>query len=108
MSAQMGSGMTGDVTSDDKLWAMLCYVFPVLGSILVLVMQDKKDRPFIKAHYVQALILGVLVWVVGGITVCGWLPLWIYSIYLGFSKAYQGQMVTIPVLTDFVKNQGWA
>jgi uncharacterized membrane protein len=23
-------------------------------------------------------------------------------------KAYQGEMVNIPVITDFVKNQGWA
>jgi len=23
-------------------------------------------------------------------------------------KAYQGEYITIPVLTDFVKNQGWA
>jgi uncharacterized membrane protein len=29
------------------------------------------------------------------------------QIYWGY-KAYQGEYVTIPVVTDFVKNQGWA
>lgn len=28
-------------------------------------------------------------------------------IYLGF-QAYQGKIVQVPVITDFVKNQGWA
>jgi uncharacterized membrane protein len=23
-------------------------------------------------------------------------------------KAYKGELITIPVVTDFVKNQGWA
>jgi hypothetical protein len=36
--------MSPDVTSDDKLWAMLGYVFPVIA-IVVLFMEDKKNRP---------------------------------------------------------------
>jgi uncharacterized membrane protein len=81
--------------------------------IILLLIEDKKDRPFIKAHNMQALVLGVLSVVIA--TLLGWLvfPLclnlgiFIYSIYLGI-QAYQGQRVTIPVITDFVKGQGWA
>ena len=32
---------------------------------------------------------------------------WFYSIYLGF-KSYQGEWVEVPVISDFVRNQGWA
>jgi uncharacterized membrane protein len=96
---------SGEVTSDDKLWALLCYILPVIGPALVYAL-NKKDRPFIKAHTVQALILGVIVWL-AGFTICGWILVWVYAIYCGY-QAYNGKMVTIPVITDFVKNQGWA
>jgi uncharacterized membrane protein len=102
-----------DVTSDDKLWALLCYVIPVIVPIIVLLMEDKKNRPFIKAHAMQALVWGLVYGVIGSVTSAIFiglciLPLgWIVSIYWGI-KAYQGNLVTIPVITDFVKNQGWA
>jgi len=98
--------MMSDVTSDDKLWATLCYVLPIIGPVLVFIMQGKKDRPFIKAHHIQALVLGVIVWL-AGFTVCGWILVWIYAIYCGI-QAYNGKTVVIPVISDLVKNQGWA
>ena len=42
----MKQSMSGDVTSDDKLWAALAYVFTPIVPIIILVMADKKDRPF--------------------------------------------------------------
>ena len=105
MTDQMNPG-AGDVTSDDKLWAMLCYVLPVIGPVLVLIMQGKKDRPFIKAQIAQSLILGVLIWVLSA--ACIGVLVWFYALYLGFAKAYAGQPVVIPVVTDLCKNQGWA
>jgi uncharacterized membrane protein len=102
-----------DVTSDDKLWGLLAYVIPVIGPGIILLMEDKKNRPFLKAHAMQALIWGLVYTVIGGISsaflvgLCI-LPLcWIISIYWGV-QAYQGKYVTIPLLTDFVKKQGWA
>ena len=61
----------------------------------------------------QALILGVINVVIA--MVIGWLvvPLClnlliaVYLIYLAI-KAYQGELVNIPVITDFCKKQGWA
>ena len=55
MSNQFGSS---DVTSDDKLWAALGYPIPIIP-IIVLLMEDKKNRPFIKFHAIQSLIFNV-------------------------------------------------
>ena len=106
--------MSTDVTSDDKLWTLLAYILSPIVPIILMLMEDKKNRPFIKAHNAQALALGVIevvLYVVLGwlffIGVCLGLLLWIAMIYWGI-QAYQGKYVTIPVITDFVKNQGWA
>ncbi|MBT7781960.1 MAG: hypothetical protein HN741_03435, partial [Anaerolineae bacterium] len=49
-----------EITSDDKLWAALAYFFSPIVSIIILLMDDKKDRAFIKAHNVQALVAGIV------------------------------------------------
>jgi len=102
----------GDVTDDDKLWALLAYVFSPLIPIIVMVMEDKKGRPFLKAHNMQALVWGVLS-VIVSVTLSPFLcmipslAMWGVAVYWGW-QAYQGKEVTIPFLTDFVKQQGWA
>ncbi len=101
----MSTGPMGEVTSDDKLWGLLIYVFSPLTPIIVLLMADKKDRPFIKAHNIQALILGIIAVVTSSF--CVGILVWFYQVYLGF-QAYNGKQVVIPVISDFVKNQGWA
>jgi len=101
-----------DITSDDKLWALLAYIFAPLVGLILLLLEDKKSRPFIKYHAVCSLVLGVLAmlfyivlgWIIVGLCVGG--LLWAYGIYVGI-KAYQGEMVKIPVVSDFVRNQGW-
>jgi uncharacterized membrane protein len=103
-----------ELNSDDKLWAMLAYM-PFIGwiiAIVALLMEDKKARPFIKFHSVQALILGILNGVVSGalsvvlIGACTGIAIMIYMIYLGV-QAYQGITVSVPFITDFIKKQGW-
>ena len=51
-----------NITSDDKLWALLAYLFTPLIPIILLLLADKKDRPFLKAHYPQALAFGIVAW----------------------------------------------
>lgn len=100
-----------DVTSDDKLWAALGYPIFIVA-IIVLFMEDKKNRPFIKFHAVQALALNVVIFlasVILGFTVilaiCA--PfLWLVTLYWAY-LAYQGQMFEVPFVTNFIKNQGW-
>jgi uncharacterized membrane protein len=98
--------ITSDVTSDDKLWALLSWLlWPV--AIAMLVMEDKKVRPFIKYNAVLALAFSVVMYIVGTITAgCLLVVGGIYAIVLAI-QAYQGQWVTVPMLSDFVKKQGW-
>jgi uncharacterized membrane protein len=103
---------SGEITSDDKLWVLLIYVLSPLMPVIIFLLEDKKNRTFIKAHNVQALIWGLVNLIVGTVLssfLCGIpsLVMWVIAIYWGI-KGYQGEYVTIPVITDFVKNQGWA
>ncbi len=111
MVNQTGSA---DITSDDKLWALLAYILSPIVPIIILLMADKKDRPFLKAHNIQALIWGLLNYVLGGLLVAVLglgclvsLVFWGFAIYWGI-KANKGEYVTIPVITDFCKQRGWA
>ena len=104
-----------EVTSDDKLWSALSYVFAPIVGIIVLLMEDKKSRPFIKFNAVQSIAASIAFWIVatiittvtigfGGLCVP---VLWLVFLYWAY-QAYQGQMVNIPVVSNFIKNQGWA
>ena len=106
MAEEMVDAPTGDeVTQDDKLWALLSYILcPVIG-IVVLLIEDKKDRPFLKYNAVVSIILGILVAILSW--ACIGVLVWFYAIYLGF-KSYQGEWVEVPVISDFVRSQGWA
>lgn len=105
--------MSSDVTSDDKLWAALAYVFTPLIPIILLLMEDKKNRPFIKAHNMQALIWGVAFYIIVGVTsafligLCIW-PLGVLAQLYWAYQAYQGKTFDIPLITNLVKGQGWA
>jgi len=99
-----------EITQDDKLWALLSWLFWPIAVIVLLI--DKKERPFIKYHAVQALALGVVGYLISALlsaVVVGCFvgfAVLIYTIYLAI-QAYQGEWVTIPFITDFCKNQGW-
>lgn len=104
-------------TSDDRLWALLAYIFSPLIPIIILLLEDKKNRPYLKQHIMQALAVGVaftvilivlsLIPLIQCISLLVALAMLALVIYWGI-QAYNGKQVTIPVITDFVKNQGWA
>ncbi len=102
-----------DATSDDKLWAALGYPI-VLIAIIMLFMEDKKNRPFIKYHAVQAIALWVVYVVLGtiittitfGIGGICFAVAWLVFLYWAY-LAYQGQLFEVPLVTNFLKNQGW-
>jgi uncharacterized membrane protein len=97
-------------TSDDRLWAALAYVFSPLVPVILMLWEEKKERPFIKAHNMQALVMGIIeivLWFVLGWTVflsCVPLLVWIYLLYCAY-QAYQGKMVNIPVVSGMMKGQ---
>jgi uncharacterized membrane protein len=102
-----------DATSDDKLWAALGYPI-VLIAIIMLLMAEKKARPFIKYHAVQSIAASIVLFVLGTVLslvtfgfggLC--VPLlWLVFLYWAY-LAYQGQLFEIPMVTKFLKNQGW-
>lgn len=102
-----------DSSSDDRLWALLTYIFTPLIPIVIMLMPDKKDRPFLKAHNGQALVLGIAEWLinilltpvafVGCITAIITI---VVNIYLGM-KANKGEVFEIPIIGPFVRQQGW-
>jgi uncharacterized membrane protein len=110
MSDQMPAS-PGEVTSNDRLLSALGY--PIFLIPLFVLFTEQKNKPFMKYHAVQSLLLNVVIFiasVVLGFTVilaiCA--PfLWLVTLWPAY-KAYQGEYVVLPVLTDFMKGQGWA
>jgi uncharacterized protein len=96
----------GEVTDDDKLWALLSWIFWVIA-ILALLLEEKKDRPFVRYHAWHSIVVGIVFTIISAVTFgCG-TPIFLVSLYFAY-RAYQGEWFTLPVITDFIKNQGWA
>lgn len=102
-----------EITSDDRLWAALGYPIWIIA-LIVLLMEDKKSRPFIKFHAVQALALNAVIAIIGVIltaitvgfgSIC-WGLFWLVTIWPAI-EAYNGKWLNIPVITDFIKKQNW-
>lgn len=117
----MGAMPGGEITDQDKLWAALSYIFAPLIGIIVLLMEENKNRPFQKYHAVQSIAFGIVIMVVvpilsailgavtffiGGLGGCCPVVLVLALFYYAY-QAYQGVWIEIPVLTDFLKGQNW-
>ena len=95
-----------DVTSDDKLWAALGYLIPLIA-LVVLFMEDKKARPYIKFNAVQSLVVSVVLSIISTVT-CGFgAVLFLVMLWWAY-QAYMGQNINIPMISDFIRKQGWA
>jgi uncharacterized membrane protein len=102
-----------DVTDNDKLLAALSYPVPIVA-LVILFSETNKARPFQKYHAVQALAFWVVLAVVGIVlsivtfgvgSLC--LPvLWLVSLWPAY-ESYQGKYMQMPVITDFIRKQGW-
>jgi uncharacterized membrane protein len=102
----MSQAPMSDITQDDKLWAALGYVIPIIA-IVVLFMEDKKNRPYIKFNAVQSLVATVVISIIATVTFgCG--SILVLALFWWAYQAYQGQDVRIPFVSDFIRNQGWA
>lgn len=97
--------------STGRLLATLSYLFfiwPIPG-IIALVMEPQKNDKWVRAHAIQSLALGLVIWVLAGalsfiligfvIYVAGV----IYGIVLAL-KANKGESFEIPLITNLVKN----
>lgn len=102
-----------EITSDDKLWSAIGYPIPLI-SIIVLFMEDKKSRPFIKFHAVQSIafnvVLYILIFIVSLVTlgfgaICAPL-IWLVTLWPAYDS-FQGNFTELPFISNFIKNQGW-
>jgi uncharacterized membrane protein len=110
----------GDVSDNDRLLAALSYPIPIIALVILLV-EEMKQRPFQRYHAVQALAANVVLWVavvvlgfvlaavtffIGGL--CGTLSplLWFVTFYWAY-QAYKGQYFEIRWLTNFLRGQNW-
>ena len=114
------------VSDNDKMMGLLSYVVSLIVPLVILLSESGKRRGFQRYHAVHSLALSVILFVItlvlactiglvlelvtAGLGTCCLAPLalvpYALSIYYGV-QAYQGQYVVIPVVTDFVKGQGW-
>ncbi len=103
-----------EVSDDDKLWAALSWI-PWVGwilAIIALVMEPQKDSTYIRFHAVQAIVVNIIIGIATvflALSVIGscFTPLvGLVTIYPAI-KAYQGEELEIPWLTEFCKGQGW-
>jgi uncharacterized membrane protein len=97
-----------EITADDRLWAALSWIpasplYPIVA-ILVLLLEDKKDRPFIRHNATLSLITGVALIPVAVLTLG--LGALLYLVFFWWAyQAYQGQKVRVPVISDWLDNQ---
>ncbi len=104
----MAEQLPVDITQDDKLIAALCYVFSPLVPIVIMFLDDKKERPFIKAHLMQALVTGIAIMVLT--IILSMIPfvgcispfLWLGMLYYAY-KAFQGEVFEVPLVSGFLK-----
>jgi len=105
----VGDAPAGDITSDDKLWAALGYPIPLIA-IIALILEDKKERAFIRFHAIQSLAFNIVLWVlivllsiptIGCVSI-----LWLITLWPAYDS-YKGNYTEIPVVTNFIKKQGW-
>ena len=100
-----------EITSNDQMWAALSWIpvsplYPILA-IVALMMEDTKDRPFVRYNAVLAIATGAILIPLSFIT-CGLAALTFFVFFYWAYQAYQGQTVEIPVVSDWIRGQGWA
>ena len=115
----------GEITENDTLMGLLAYIVPLIAPLIILFSEAGKQRPFQRYHAIHSLGLCVT-WVIfglilsvpacllgmfsAGLGTCCLLPLYVLPyvamIYYGI-QAYDGRYSTMPLITDFIKGQGW-
>jgi uncharacterized membrane protein len=101
---------TTEITSNDRMWAALSWLpisplWPILA-IVALVMDDTKNRPFVRYNAVVSIATGIATVILTFVTLGLGALLFIVFLYWAY-KAYQGEMVEIPVISSFCRDRGW-
>ncbi|MDE1854940.1 MAG: hypothetical protein KGH57_01295 [Candidatus Micrarchaeota archaeon] len=86
-----------------SLLFIVAYVLTWLTGIIVFLAAGGNKR--LKRHAVQAILIGIIMWIVAAVPLIGsilFILLWIYGLYLGYN-GYLGKDIAIPVVSDYVK-----
>jgi uncharacterized membrane protein len=99
-----------ETTQNEKLWAALGWlpitpVWPILA-IVALLMENTKDSAFVRYHAILSIVTGIAAAIITVVTLGLGSILFLAFFYWAY-KAYQGEMVEIPVVTNFCKDRGW-
>ena len=98
------------INADDKLFALLSLALAPIVSIIMLMIEDKRQRKFIEYAAFHGVAIGVIGYVISAfIPFLGFilsLAVFLYLVFLGL-KAFNGEWVTVPFITDFLAGQGW-
>jgi uncharacterized protein len=102
-----------DPSIDDRRWALLAYLFTPVVPLLLLLVENARQRPFVRAHLPQALALGVIqvgLLILSPFTAClssvAFLLFYVAIFYWGL-RAYNGELFDVPVVSKYVREQGW-
>ena len=106
----MAAQSISPIPEKERWWAALSYVFsPILPAGLLFIF-DLEDYPFLKKHIYQALVMGGVLMLsmplILAATLCVGGLFWFIMPYWAL-QAFNGQSITIPWITDWVKQQGW-
>lgn len=99
-----------DITSDDRMWAALSWIpitplWPILA-VVALLTESTKDRAFVRTNAMLSLVTGIVLIPLTVVTMgCAAL---IYLVFFYWAYlAFQGQEPQIPLVSTWVRNQGW-
>ena len=119
------SPMASGINDNDKLMAALSYFFTPIVPIIVLLVDSMKVRSYQKYHALNALgyyaaelifivllcicvsILTAVTFGIGGLLSCLFFVVFIPRIYYAYVAYSQLTYFEIPVVTKFMKQQGW-
>lgn len=96
---------------DENIGGMLCYIF-IIG--LIFLFMEKENR-FIRFHALQAVFLGVFLFILNlvfaVIPIIGWIlsllmgPFVLFMIVFMMYQAYKGKLYKLPVIGDMAEKQ---
>jgi uncharacterized membrane protein len=92
-------------SSGDSLLYLITYLLTWLTGILIFITAGQKDKR-LKFHSLQAILLGIVLFILAWIPFIGWLIgvlLWLYGLYIGYQGGYEGKDIEIPVIGPFAK-----
>jgi hypothetical protein len=99
-----------EIPTDDRMWAALSWLpitplWPILAAVALL-MEETKDREFIRYNALLSLATGVILIPLSIVTLgCAAL---VYLVFFYWAYlAFQGREVEVPLVSDWVKKQGW-